>query len=509
MEIIKYPHSTCTSIVHYMDIGFGPFNDGNSTIYETLPTCTLDGFMYEERGAKHENMVNHLKAESEFVYSPLHQMMLPAPIAGWPNRITIPAYLAGKIGTRSINLGLCSGSLATQYLPTNSWSKVYHYGVYQNSRGFWNIDQIISSTKPGLAQSCTRYEIVSMANINPDQVNVSVQVQYGASAFQTGLNLFAPLSVEQIKNSMAGIGTHGGYSASGSKFRYRVAQDTWLNPVQLQQLCRRFYQSADMGASKLPEKHFGDLAGVAAQSLNASKVNMLEFLRDMRHPEHMIPKLRNLAALKKFSRASKRKKLKELSDDYLCVHYGIMPTISDINGILAAFKKKPPHHDLMGRTIANASHHASFEEDNVSYSLEQHVKLCLSDEDSALNSLIRDLDSYGFLPTFKRLWDLVPFSFVIDWLVQIGDLLDRADKIGRLLKLDIHYCVLSQKRIVTSRLQASPSLPISGQFSWSHYHRWVQVRAPLPPLSLQASSTASDHWLEATALILQRDKSSR
>lgn len=48
--------------------------------------------------------------------------------------------------------------------------------------------------------------------------------------------------------------------------------------------------------------------------------------------------------------------------------------------------------------------------------------------------LIRELDRYGLVPNWYILWDSIPYSFIVDWFVPIGELLSVADTNERYFK---------------------------------------------------------------------------
>jgi hypothetical protein len=46
---------------------------------------------------------------------------------------------------------------------------------------------------------------------------------------------------------------------------------------------------------------------------------------------------------------------------------------------------------------------------------------------SKTKELLRSLDTYGLTPDFYVIWDMIPFSFMVDWFVPIGDMLGVED----------------------------------------------------------------------------------
>jgi len=130
----------------------------------------------------------------------------------------------------------------------------------------------------------------------------------------------------------------------------------------------------------------------------------------------------------------------------------------------------------------------------------------VSDEDSEFDRLISSIDSLGFAPTLENIWDLIPYSFVVDWFIDIGGLLERVDTRLRLLRLNIRYTTMSKKDIVRYNIRPSVELPLSGTVEKVHYHRWVSDQCPVPALSAQPTFQGFNHWLESGALILSRSK---
>jgi hypothetical protein len=61
----------------------------------------------------------------------------------------------------------------------------------------------------------------------------------------------------------------------------------------------------------------------------------------------------------------------------------------------------------------------------------------------SLLAAVLPLKSFGVLPTLSAIWDLIPWSFLIDWATDNGSRLDAVDTSAIFLSLDIAYCVHS------------------------------------------------------------------
>lgn len=88
-----------------------------------------------------------------------------------------------------------------------------------------------------------------------------------------------------------------------------------------------------------------------------------------------------------------------------------------------------------------------------------------------LANLGNDIRSLGFAPTLANLWDMVPWSFAVDWFLKLGDFLDSADK-----ALLYHSTQYTFDRICYSR-HASWQSPWPGiTITW--YQRWAELSPP-------------------------------
>lgn len=74
-----------------------------------------------------------------------------------------------------------------------------------------------------------------------------------------------------------------------------------------------------------------------------------------------------------------------------------------------------------------------------------HVKIKLAPKSNQLGKLVDRLTGVGLAPNAYNLWDLVPFSFVVDWFVGIGDFLEGITQYGRVAAYDIMSVTTSWK----------------------------------------------------------------
>jgi hypothetical protein len=74
-----------------------------------------------------------------------------------------------------------------------------------------------------------------------------------------------------------------------------------------------------------------------------------------------------------------------------------------------------------------------------------HVKIMMQPKSSSLGKTVNSLTSIGLAPNAYNMWDLVPFSFVVDWFVDVGGLLESITQYGRCAAYDIQSVTTSWK----------------------------------------------------------------
>lgn len=480
------------------DVAIGPFGpSGSSALNSTELSIDTDSItqgigIYGEKG------VTHSKTDGDIYYQPMAIDMVPAPTSTNP-------YTCKWTGL---------------YYPSRAWvSKTMPYGLVSHGSTF--------SHAQGIGRYCvgfdvsqkeiTKYVITVMNGSPPRKVAGMQRIVYsniryvnnshmawekqtlthdaGPFGFTPPLDFGAVRTIEEIRALFA----QKAVSAVGSKSQvtwscYTTLKSYSTSPA-LANLAITAFVYKKLGSLKIPEAPavYGELAMRASAQVNANQVNMIAFLRDLRKPWELIPKLKNFW------------KLKTLSENYLIFDYGILPTMSDLQDIFRACKRMKPYLDKNGFRTYSASSTTSYIQDGLSWELLQRLKLAVADNDSALLSIIERVDSMGFLLTFENVWDLIPYSFVIDWFLDIGSFLERVDADLRISRLNIRYTTMSYKASARTFAVPTVEFPYSGSIEKVHYHRWVSDRCPVPTSSLDTQNDF-DHWIEAGALIIQRAK---
>lgn len=476
----------------------GPFRyDGTSgktnTSYRS-PQDNLSG----SRGRYYENNVAHSKIEGTFDYVPAIVDITPTPNVYEPEKVSWKCINMSNLSTVSLNVpfGLLTNGKAFFYPDSVT---LLNYNRAWIKTGPLSFEEYIVKAHRSSVTALATVIKNSYAFKSSDKTNTVFTRLTSGELTTTELaskhrdpETFGDIVAFVNKFCTAPLGSPRDVASGGT---YKTFSPLSLSITSSQgmidSLSRTLLEDINF---PLPEKHFGDLAMEASQKVNANPVNMIAFLRDLRNPKEMIPKLRNLS------------KLKDHAGNYLALNYGILPTISDIKAIIEAFKRIGPYIDKNGFKTYNAVSQDFDDKGVLTYNLEQRIKIAIENEDSGFQALAQKVESAGFALTLENVWDLIPYSFVLDWFIDIGGFLERADTRMRLMRLNIRYATMSSKKTTSMRVNPSAQFPMSGTLSVVRYQRWTTDHCPEPPLIPSSTPTFSNHWLEGSALILQRAK---
>lgn len=166
---------------------------------------------------------------------------------------------------------------------------------------------------------------------------------------------------------------------------------------------------------------------VVAAEANKTVVGLIDVLKRVRRITKAIRKA-NLKMLKK------EMSFQNLQDDYMQARYGLRPLYYDAKGIMNALKSKQlaqrqtfrgfhsatesdSNHDLMA-----VLKHSDTQGLDISSPLYRSVKCSFEARAGVLTSWNPNFDgAFGFDQIPESLWELIPFSFIVDWFTNCGD----------------------------------------------------------------------------------------
>lgn len=476
----------------------GPLSPGTSAEDDPVVFRADIDALTEGLRSFHETDVGHYKAEGEFYFRPLILVSEKAASSSDLDRISMKCYInnTANVQTMFFNNGYGhAGSIGRS--STGTRHCVVAGGAA--SADIIMLDRIPATITLNTVLTIRRYKYqfvrmngpafvfrqdFSEGKVRPfDLAKTDKEFDVDSSLFSACWNKATDVV------PLSGSGQEASYSS------FRAVSDA---PLSIQSfrgwVNTRLIPELESAKTPLKGEDFGVLAQEASANVNRNQTNMIAFLRDLRNPKALVPKLKNLA------------KLKTHASNYLAINYGVLPTLSDLKEIMAALKSRQPYLDRHGWRTYTASRTSSSEQNEITFSLTQRIKIAIEDEDNDFVQLVNNVESSGFAPTLENIWDLIPYSFVIDWFINIGDFLERVDSRMRLSRLNIRYATMSSKSSKAKRIIPSQSYPFDGTISLVQYTRWTTDHCPAPPLFFQNTNTVSNHWLEASALIIQRTK---
>jgi hypothetical protein len=476
----------------------GPIGPGGDLSSEFIETRSNLDFLTGHKGVYGENAVQNVQLNAELSLIPIMEDIVASPITGFPDQIKwyCHTYPSGSNTWRTFKMGRATPGVAFFSSDTMYY---YHYIFVGTVGGTFSMYKLAArKSNPYYVDTLLRYDY-TYGSIGSNYVRFN----YKSWSYTEGRGLGTMNWSSRSDPGTIMSAFHGNVVASINGYRQ------WLLFIGANQYSysQQFYTGVAERLAKdllikevfpVEEKPYGDLAMEASAQVNANSVNMLEFLRDLRHPTELIPKLKNMKLLKLKNIS------KNLSRMYLTVKYGWLPTISDLKNIVGAFRKAKPYLDKNGFKTYTSSFTGSNKIGQVTFELEQHLKLAIADEDNQFQALAQRLDSSGFAPTLENIWDLIPMSFVVDWFIDVGGFLERVDTRLRIAMLNIRYATMSRKQTASTSLTATIQAPFDGSIELVHYHRWVSDQCPVPASSAQLTFLGFDHWIEAGALIKSR-----
>lgn len=243
-----------------------------------------------------------------------------------------------------------------------------------------------------------------------------------------------------------------------------------------------------------PDFPYSVLRGDATQSAaNAAKYfagNGIAYIQDLRRLKSTIFDLIGLLKGKK--------DLSSVANLWLSGRYGLKLTIQDTIDLVRGIKHAYEDYGKSTSTCRGVSRDEA---------TECHAKLYytrpklegIKDFDSLLQMLIQ----WDLYPTLENIWDLIPYSFVVDWFLGLGDILDGIDSRGYVDHMDIiGTCYTVKSYWVPAHVRHV--LGLSGNVTASEFVR-TNPRKPyqyIPHFSENGPSIKN--IIDGSALIIQR-----
>lgn len=258
-----------------------------------------------------------------------------------------------------------------------------------------------------------------------------------------------------------------------------------LDMLAVEQYC---YQRLCIDNAHPPELpvDWGELGQQAGANLQYWDGNMPAYARDLRILADSILDFAELIKGKKTP--------KNLADIYLSDKYGLKLTANDTVALLDAIDGAKKATEMRYRRVQ-----ALATNDVGPWVVHQYYTVDYDPFDSFSKDFLKQLSDFDALPTLSNLWDLVPYSFVIDWFIDIGGALEQYEIDNKWAKLQVR-CVTYTSKCTKPVIYPGDA---RSQLELTIYNRKLSSQVHKPQL-FNSEPRYLNHVPELSALLIQR-----
>lgn len=163
----------------------------------------------------------------------------------------------------------------------------------------------------------------------------------------------------------------------------------------------------------------GDACSQAVDDVNCFDGNMIAYLSDL-------PKVGS--SILSIIDAARQCSVGTISSAYLSGRYGDRLTVKDSVELLKALIPPTSGRPLWSRGLQSSSF--AYESEGCTIRMSYTCKAFLTLRNTCTDTLsetINQLLKWDMLPTLGNVWDIIPFSFCVDWFLGVGDTLEQVD----------------------------------------------------------------------------------
>lgn len=236
--------------------------------------------------------------------------------------------------------------------------------------------------------------------------------------------------------------------------------------------------------SDLP--YMGDLMADAVSDLGNFNGNGLALASDLRELSESARS--TVEALKTVADKAPAK----VASLYLAFHYGWKLLASDLHELYESLRSISLHRRIGAAQTFKSGEWSGTSRLSVYYT-----------DDTLINSIQQLASKLDLEPTLDNIWDMIPYSFVVDWVLNIGDLATVASNYYTLVRdYRIRGSIISHKCTRTA-MYTIGGVAIEAQQK-VYIRNCMKAWAPIPTPSLESTIPDLQHSVEAGALIVSR-----
>lgn len=165
---------------------------------------------------------------------------------------------------------------------------------------------------------------------------------------------------------------------------------------------------------------FGDLAVRCADDARSIDMNSLEYLRDI---GNFVDDVKDIRAL-----LGKKTSVKKFAQLYLTYKYGPGLTLQDTLDLFDLCQQMTGFTPRRDFSLVRASEERfQIGGGGMTRSCDYHYKIYYRPSSNEFLAGVATLQSVGLYPSPKSIWELVPYSFVVDWFADVTSMLNTMD----------------------------------------------------------------------------------
>lgn len=292
---------------------------------------------------------------------------------------------------------------------------------------------------------------------------------------------------------------------------------TWIpisgsvaNPTEIIERTKRtltsFGSRVDHALPPVPSEMWGDLADSSIQNARALDINSLAYAADFLKLKQSVRTILSLLRGKV--------KPKDLASAWLEFKYGLRLTLADSNelgkaiGVAITKHKNKKFYSVCRAMDTSESIISKSPLKGFMVSDTYNYKVYYRPIDDKFLSLIRKMMDWDVGLTLQNIWDLIPFTFVIDWFTDFERTLSRIDANTYVNTLRVLGTIKTRKSVISS-IPATCIMPQEDKIIWSGdltlkiYKRDLQRDLDLPLFRSGSPGEFHNH-AELLAIIVQR-----
>lgn len=241
---------------------------------------------------------------------------------------------------------------------------------------------------------------------------------------------------------------------------------------------------------------WGDLAAIAADDAKCLNINSSMFVYQLKDLTGIV---------KTLAKAFKKPSPKTVGKAYLAWQYGAMQTKRDAQKIIQAIRGQLHNGNDFSIVRSRMDVRSSFANERLYLSSDVLTyKIFYDPKESEDKKLEKSLRDWDFWLSATNTWDMIPYSFVVDWLLGIDQFTEHYDRQQYFDTVDILGVTKSRRTTFEFDLTLT-GYHVLGHCQLVLYDRMTQNTCDPTYLCYELPKTFSN-WAEATALIMSKSR---